>query len=129
MLARGLACHQEARPVQPDASNRYQLHRLMKEKMVCTCAWPSVRYRISASLGPACPPERELMNAISGASGSSGARNFFVAVRKTGGILRRACVRSHTGRMAARPWCSAAVKEAGGAHGVLGTLMWQHWNG
>ncbi len=53
------------------------------------CAWPSVRYRISASLGPARPPERELMNAISGASGSSGARNFLVAVSSAGGILAR----------------------------------------
>jgi len=38
-------------------------------------------------LGPARPPERELMKAISGASGNSGARNFLVAVKNAGGIL------------------------------------------
>ena len=45
------------------------------------------------SLAPAWPPDLELINTIRGASGSSGARNFFVLARYGVGILqvRRAC--------------------------------------
>lgn len=42
------------------------------------------------SLAPARPPDFELMNTMKGASGSSGARNFFVLARYGVGILRQA---------------------------------------
>lgn len=52
------------------------------------CACPSVWYRTSVSFAPACPPDFELMNTMSGTSGSSGARNFFVLARYGMGILQ-----------------------------------------
>ena len=52
-----------------------------------TCACPRVWYSTSVSSGPAWPPDFELMKTMRGASGSSGARNFFVLPRYGSGIL------------------------------------------
>ena len=54
-----------------------------------TCGLPRLRFKASVSLLPSCPPDRELMNTMSGHSGMSLSTSYVSMVYATGTLQRR----------------------------------------